>query len=894
MKHTLLFLFFYSFVLVCFSQNTKYSINYFSSRDYGKGLEATNRACVQDKNGVLYFGNAGRIIQYDGTNWNYIPVKQQSAWLFSLAVSNNNIIYVGAQNEFGYLAPNASGKLNYISLSDKLDSSKKVFSKIIRVLTWNNNVAFQAEEAIYIYSNNKLFTILPNTSFHLSFVINDEFYVRQRDIGIMKLVDNKLQFIDGTEYYKNFGVFSIIPDSKKNKLIIITREDGFWLFDNKTFKSTPIITPDSIVLKQSEIYGGLKLSDGNIALNTLNNGVIIVNEKLIIQNVINKNVGLKDDGVHSVIEDFQGNLWAGLNNGIAQIHYSLPVSIYRNEDGISGNITSITKYNSKLFIGSTNGLYSLSNNISVFENFTKAVKSICKAYDNLIVGTSEGLYSINNNNIYKIDNVEVNSIYYSNKLKMLFVSSKNGLLLYNKNLTWKKVAEIKDIFEEIVRFEEDTTKNYSEIWMGTLLQGVIRIQYVNKAEYKIDKYNSLDGLVDNAWVLPFKINNKMVFSQRNGLLQFVDEETIKSQLPDSLKNNPEFYRGYFDLYKLNNKILNSFYYVIEDSKDKVYANLDGDIGFFDKANSYTWNTNPFCIADIGKANVFYHEDNGVCWIGGDDGLLKFDENKSKNYSINFKTIITKVSCGSNDSLLYSGYGSCSIKSNNIDYNFNTINFSFAAPFYEGQDKTQYSYMLVGQDTAYSLWNKENHVVFTNLWEGNYVFKVRAKNIYGVISSESSFGFTIESPWYRKYWAYLIYFIVLIVIVYLIVRLNSNRLIAKNKKLEKIILERTHEIHEKNIELQTQKEEILDSINYARRIQKAVLPDDDLTINWLGNHFVIFKPKDIVSGDFYWATQITTMGHAPLTTRGLAWGVKSVKFIFLKLMIINELENNGKI
>jgi len=48
---------------------------------------------------------------------------------------------------------------------------------------------------------------------------------------------------------KTLEFFSIIPDSKKNKLIIITREDGFWLFDNKTFKSTPIITPDSIVLK---------------------------------------------------------------------------------------------------------------------------------------------------------------------------------------------------------------------------------------------------------------------------------------------------------------------------------------------------------------------------------------------------------------------------------------------------------------------------------------------------------------------------------------------------------------------------------------------------------------------------------------------------------------------
>ena len=227
-----------------------------------------------------------------------------------------------------------------------------------------------------------------------------------------------------------------------------------------------------------------------------------------------------------------------------------------------------------------------------------------------------------------------------------------------------------------------------------------------------------------------------------------------------------------------------FFYLINDTKNKIYVNLDGDIGFFDKTNSYTWNTNPFCLSDIGKANVFYNENDGICWIGGDDGLLKFDENKSKNYSINYKTMFTKVSCGSNDSLLYSGYGSCSIKSSNIDYNFNTINFSFAAPFYEGQDKTQYSYMLVGQDAAYSLWNKENHVVFTNLWEGNYVFKVRAKNIYGVISSESSFSFTIESPWYRKYWAYFIYFILLVFIVFLIARLNSNRLIATNKKLEK--------------------------------------------------------------------------------------------------------------
>ena len=165
----------------------------------------------------------------------------------------------------------------------------------------------------------------------------------------------------------------------------------------------------------------------------------------------------------------------------------------------------------------------------------------------------------------------------------------------------------------------------------------------------------------------------------------------------------------------------------------------------------------------------------------------------------------------------------------------------------------YSYMLVGQDSAYSPWNSDNRVVLRNLWEGDYIFKVRAMNAYGHVSSESIFEFRILSPWYRKIWAYALYILLVSALVYAGIRINSRRLIALNRKLENIIHERTHEIHEKNIELQRQKEDILDSINYAQRIQNAVLPNEDLMKDWLGEHFIIFRPKDIVSGDFYWTT-----------------------------------------
>lgn len=60
------------------------------------------------------------------------------------------------------------------------------------------------------------------------------------------------------------------------------------------------------------------------------------------------------------------------------------------------------------------------------------------------------------------------------------------------------------------------------------------------------------------------------------------------------------------------------------------------------------------------------------------------------------------------------------------------------------------------------------------------------------------------------------------------------------------------------QIEIQKTKIEDSIRYARRIQKAVLPKEMKAKGLIGEHFVIFKPKDVVSGDFYWATTVNEM------------------------------------
>ena len=76
---------------------------------------------------------------------------------------------------------------------------------------------------------------------------------------------------------------------------------------------------------------------------------------------------------------------------------------------------------------------------------------------------------------------------------------------------------------------------------------------------------------------------------------------------------------------------------------------------------------------------------------------------------------------------------------------------------------------------------------------------------------------------------------------------------KNKELEGIVAERTKEISHQRDEILEQKTEIEDSINYAVRIQEAMLPFQEDIFKSFPEHFVLFKPKDVVSGDFYWHT-----------------------------------------
>lgn len=121
--------------------------------------------------------------------------------------------------------------------------------------------------------------------------------------------------------------------------------------------------------------------------------------------------------------------------------------------------------------------------------------------------------------------------------------------------------------------------------------------------------------------------------------------------------------------------------------------------------------------------------------------------------------------------------------------------------------------------------------------------------------------------------------------------NERLVKEQNVLLEQKVRERTVELEEKN-------KEVLDSIHYARRIQYALLANETFLEQRLPPHFILFKPKDIVSGDFYWATMVNPPKDGSYLYLAVCdstgHGVPGAFMSLLNISFLNEAVNDKKI
>jgi serine phosphatase RsbU (regulator of sigma subunit) len=833
---------------------SKFVSNY-SVKDYGKNLNAQCWSVCQDDEGLMYFGNSANIITFDGMHWDAIPVSSKSGYVKSLLSSKSGSIYWGYDGDFGKLIISENGKKSSVSFLEKVPELDRYFSTVWRIYDYHDKIVFFTQESIFIYDDklDSIQVIYPEESFHLAFVSDGELYARDRAFGMRKFDGKQFQNVAGGEVFHNEGIFGIIP-IEENKKMIITQLIGLYMLDENGI--TPILSSDIEELNQQQIIGALKLSDGNIALNTASNGVVVINQKGQIIHKINQASGIADNDVKQVFQDEYDNLWLATNNGISRVNYSSPVSLFLHNDksGLYGSVNALAMRGNQLFVGTTTGLYTYSTDGEhVFERvpgLSKNITTLNMEYGDLFVGTDEGVYRLNGQKVQEIATMNVRSIFYSHQNTRLYVIGENGLAVFQSKIAFGKIYENKNIaLSGLGALILESSNQDDELWIGTMTSGLWHLSVPRdlRKDIGIENYYMDDNL-PQGWVKPFLFNDSLLVGTSNGLYQL--EEITAEGVSDSVKYKPYFINA--QLKGLDGGVITSF---IRASAN-YYTVFNGVVGTYNKTDLL--DQKPFLSIDLGKINTLLADDHNMVWVGANDGLARVDLNLQKDYSRKPDCSISKISFSTDSILFY--YPDYSVN-HKLDYDHNSFSIQFSSLYDENGQHPMFSYRLDGYDDNWSPWTEETIALYKKLRPGKYEFQVRAMNIYGIESDTQMLSILVLAPWYLTWWAYTLYALMFILLIIVIVKAYTYRLKQKNIQLEEIISERTHEIREQKEEIEKQRdlieavhEEIQSSIAYAKRIQTAVLPEQEFEQPIIKEYFILFKPKDVVSGDFYWAKQ----------------------------------------
>jgi ligand-binding sensor domain-containing protein/serine phosphatase RsbU (regulator of sigma subunit) len=224
----------------------------------------------------------------------------------------------------------------------------------------------------------------------------------------------------------------------------------------------------------------------------------------------------------------------------------------------------------------------------------------------------------------------------------------------------------------------------------------------------------------------------------------------------------------------------------------------------------------------------------------------------------------------------------------LPYADNNLSFEWNAIETGRHFLVRYQFMLEGYDKEWSSVTDKDRADYGNIDEGTYTFRVKARSPAGVWSEPLAYSFRVLPPWYRTWWMYSLYVILSVLLVWIIIRLNGKRLRKQSEMLRQKVNEATTEIREQKNIIEEKHKAITDSINYAERIQKSFLATKELLDENLRDYFVFFQPRDVVSGDFYWASKLKNGQFALVTADSTGHGVPGA---IMSLLNITSLENS---
>ena len=730
------------------------------------GHHPQNWAVVQDQRGLIYVANNDGVLEYDGAAWRFIPTATNTV-VRSLAADAEGRLYVGAVGDFGVLEPDSTGVLRYRSLIDNVAEEDRVFQDVWATHAAGEGVYFQTYERLFRWDGHAMTVWKSLQGFRTSFLVGGQFYVREHNVGLLRMTGDSLEQAPGGERFSQVPIFMMVPYDD-GRILIGTREAGLLLYDG--VDTAPLPTGADAYLQDYQLYHGCALPGGHFALATLGGGVVVVDRQGRLVHMIDAFIGLPDGWVNFVYGDAQGGLWMALHNdGIARVDVPSQLSYYDEDFGLEGLVNFIQRYQDTLYVGTGTGLFKLEPELSIpdrpqaaslFSTVLDHASRLALPLDSVMfVATESGLVAIRGDEQEQVTDEAVFVLLDSDRLAgQVYVGMEGGLaLLRHTPEGWAIEPSVEAggsaqnvIGKAIYSMAEQAD---GTLWLSTADGDLIRLRFANdEAPMLQESFDETDGLPPGPVVVS-SIAGEVVFMAEQGIYRFGAQGEDPSRFYQDRSLLPAEDSDASTLRSFVMDDDNLFWMVFDDRIEIAFPQPDG---------SYRRETPPGLYFRKEKGAQVYVEDDGIAWIGNGADLIRYEPGIRKTYDAAFPALVRRVVETGTERVIFGGAAPASGQPTpTLASTANNVRFEVAAPSYNNVRGTQYQYFLEGFDENWSPWTYQTRKVYLNLKGRRYRFLMRARNAQGIVSEEAAFAFRILPPWYRTWWAYGLYLMLLV-------------------------------------------------------------------------------------------------------------------------------------
>ncbi len=570
----------------------------------------------------------------------------------------------------------------------------------------------------------------------------------------------------------------------------------------------------------------------------------------------NAGYSLSNNFVTCGLEDSQGNLWFGTYASGMNVLMNTSNDFHKNSrinqqlDLLSRNITTITRdKNKNLWLGTWD------KGVLVFDENQELQKDMDDTFPLLKSLTKERIRVVT-----------------SGPDESIWIGSTSGLLTHvdlkgQQNHVYTLTIPDGEVRESLtitsLLFQSD-----SLLWVGTNIRGLNLFDLRTKSflpfpeQKQLSGFNILDLERDgkgNMWIATHL--DGMWRMDINGNIRPYNFEEIADQrvrganfitiFKDS-RENLWFGTEFHGLIKLTPDDLTTIYTISEDLKNHEITSIEEDhvhklwlattqglLRFEETPVNYRddfWRYG--LVADEFNYNSSFQGDDNTIYLGGTNGLAYFNPDQFRDNSVVPPVYIESFFIGNIKVSVRDPESPLSRPINLTDkitlkYSQNEIGFEFVSLNYISSGKNQYKYMLEGIDN--SGWNElgsRRRITFTNLDWGNYTLRVKGSNNDGIWNEEGdSLDIRILPPSYLSWWAFVIYGIALIVVVYLVYNLFRQRIKMK-QQLSMQQFEKAQQMKLSNMKLQ-----LFTNISHEFKIPLSLIisPLEEIIQNFKGSN-----------------------------------------------------------